>query len=523
VRIKRYGATFIIFALIVAFTMILSGGFALAEPVASNIICIDILTVNDFHGALEPVDKNPGAAVLAGYLKAESAQNPSATLIVSAGDMFQGTPDSNLLYGKTVMQFMKIVGFDAMALGNHEFDWGLEVLKERSGEANFPLLAANILDKDSGRPVDFVKRYVIIEKQGVKIAVIGIVTPETAVTTNPKIVSGFVFADPATTLNSLIPEVRSKGADIIVVVAHLASYSGDSPGEVIGDAAELAGNVIGVDAIVSGHSHQKVAGKVNIVPIVQAGYSGRMAGKVSLVYLKDTREIVASTVAVSAITSRDAAPDSEVSAIVEHSQAEIAPVKNVILGTTLRGLAHDRYELSQLGQWVADRMREAANSDIALQNGGGLRTSILAGKITAGDLYAVIPFDNTLYRVEMTGAQILAALEFGIGNKNYGMVQFSGLKVIYNATLPEGQRVVSATMLDGSRLEKEKTYSVANNDFLVAGGDGFTMIKDAACAVDLFTPLRDVIAEAIKKAGIVDQKVDDRLTGMDYLSLPLAA
>lgn len=511
---KRYNPIFILLALIITFSLILPGGFGQAEPAASNIICIDLLTVNDFHGAITSVDKNPGAAVMAGYLKAQAAKNPAATLIVSAGDMFQGTPDSNLLYGKTVMQLLNIIGFDAMALGNHEFDWGLAVLKERTAEASFPLLAANILDKDTLQPVDFVKRYVIIEKQGVKIGVIGIVTPETAVTTSPKIVSGFVFGDPAATLNSLIPEVRGKGADIIVVVTHLASYSGELAGEVSGDAADLAGSVPGIDVIVSGHSHQKVAGKVNAVPIVQAGYSGRVVGKISLVYMKNSREIVASTVAVDDVTGREVAPDPLVSAIVARSQVEIAPVKSKIFGTTLHGLAHDRYELSPLGQWVADRMREAANADIALQNGGGLRTSILAGTITAGDLYAVIPFDNTLYRVEMTGAKILAALEFGIGNKTFGTVQFSGLKVKYDAAQPEGQRIMSVVLLDGSPLEKEKTYTVATNDFLVEGGDGFSMIKDAPRAVDLFMPLRDVIAEAVRKAGQVDHIIDDRLTSM---------
>jgi len=482
-------------------------GAAAAAPASAGVIRLDILTVNDFHGALAADGRNPGAAVLAGYLAAEKAKNPAGTLILSAGDMFQGSPDSNLLYGKTAVGFMNAAGFDAMALGNHEFDWGLPVLKQRMAQATFPLLAANIIDRATGRPADFVKPYIIIEKQGIKIAVVGLTTPDTAVTTNPKNVAGLTFADPSGALSALMPELKARGAEIIIALGHLASYPGAEPG---GEAAALA-DVPGLAAIVSGHSHEKVAGRAGGIPIVQAAYSGRAVGKIALAYSKDSRRLLGATATVVDITGDSAPPDARVAALVAASRVEIAPVKNLVLGRAATALPHDRYQLSPLGQWAADALRTAAGADIAFQNGGGLRTGLAAGTITLGDLYAVMPFDNTLYTVEMTGGEIAAALEYGIANPKFGMLQFSGLRVAYDPAAPAGRRLVSVTLADGSQLAADRTYAVAVNDFLVAGGDGFTMIKAARRHTDTYRPLREVLAEAVQKAGIIRFAGDDRL------------
>jgi 5'-nucleotidase/UDP-sugar diphosphatase len=486
-----------------------------AEPALVN---IDILTVNDFHGALPAAGRNPGAAAVAAYLQSQRAHNPAGTLILSAGDMFQGTPDSNLLRGKTVIEVMNAVGFDAMALGNHEFDWGLDVLKERQAQAAFPMLAANIVDKATARPVTFVKPYIIIEKQGVKVAVVGLTTPDTAVTTNPRFVGGFQFADPVRTMTALIPELKSQGADIIVVLGHLASYPGTEPA---GEATALTA-VTGVDVIISGHSHRLVAGKVAGVPVVQADYNGRAVGKISLVYSRQDHRLLASTV-----TSTKLEPgwpaDLRIAAIVAQAQREIAPMKSEVLGRTESGLVHDRYQLSPLGQWVADVMRQASGADIAFMNGGGLRAGLPAGTVTMGDLYTVMPFDNALEVATMTGAQVLAALEHGLGNEKFGRLQYAGLRVTYDAAQPEGRRVVAAQLADGSALDPAAIYQVAVNDFMAVGGDDYTMIKAAKEIVDTFRPLRDVLAEAIRKAGVIRIDSDDRLRPVSVLPSGLIA
>lgn len=494
-------------------SMLLTAGQAMAAESNTNsdIVQLEILTVNDFHGALAENGKNPGAAKLAEYLLEARAQNPDGVLLLSAGDMFQGTPDSNLLYGKTVVDIMNYAKFDAMTLGNHEFDWGIDVLKQRIAQANFPYVCANVIDKRTGKPVDFAKPYVLLQRNGVKIGVIGIATPETAYKTNPRVVSGYIFADPVKVVNTLVPEIKRQGADVIVVLSHLASWM-EGNDAIDGDAAMLALQAGGIDAIVSGHSHKMVYGKVNGIPIVQAYYNGRAVGKIELTYNRSSHQVESSAVSVTTLPYDGLTADNQVQLMLEKAQAEIAPVKNVKVGQTARALSHDRNEPDEtlLGQWVTDVMRQTAGADIAFQNGGGLRTGLPQGTITMGNLYEVMPFDNTLYTVELTGQQVMEVLEYGIMNKKIGMVQYSGVKVSYNADGPQDGRIVAVTLPDGTPLSPEKTYKVVTNDFMAAGGDGFTVFKEGKNLHDTCILVRDVLANAIRKQKVVDFAGDDR-------------
>lgn len=499
-RFRRLTAVLLILVLVLSLT----GAAWATQP---GVVRLDILAVNDFHGALAADGKNPGAAALASFLEAERAKNPNGTLILSAGDMFQGTPDSNLLHGKTVVEFMNAVGFDAMTLGNHEFDWGLDVLRERMAQAAFPMLSANIVDRSSGRRADLVPPYAIIERAGIKIAVVGLTTPDTAVTTNPRNVENFIFANPAATLKALVPELKARGADVIVALAHLASYPGEAPGDEADDLVAAMGSNLA--AVISGHSHLRVADDDD-VPVVQGYYNGRSVAGVSLAVSTRSGEVLGSTAWVKDVPA-GIAPDKRVAAIVAASQSEIAPVKGLVLGRAATALPHDRYRLSPLGRWATDAMRLAARADIALCNGGSLRTGLAAGPVTQGDMYAVMPFDDNLNMAEMTGAQVLAALEYGIANPKFGTLQFSGLTVEYRAAAPAGLRVAAATLADGSPLEAGKTYLVAVSDFLVAGGDGYDMIKAAARHTNTFLTLRDALAEAVRKAGVIRFQGDGRL------------
>lgn len=497
--IRRLTAALIVLLL----AALLAGAAWSPQP---GVVRLDLVSVNDFHGALAANGQNPGAARLAAFLKAERAKNPAGTLLLSAGDMFQGSPDSNLLHGKTVVAFMNEAGFDAMALGNHEFDWGLDVLRERKAQAAFPMLSANIMEKDSGRRVEFVRPYIILERQGLKIAVVGFTTPDTAVTTNPKHVAKFLFADPSAVLTALLPELKAQGVAVVVALGHLASYPGEEPA---GEAAELA-KTGAVAAVISGHSHLKVAGKVAGVPVVQAYYNGRSVAVVHLAVNAANGELLGATAEVRDVPA-DLAPDPATAAIVAAAQREIAPVKGLVLGRSAATLSHDRYQLSPLGQWVTDAMRAAVQTDIALCNGGGLRTGLAAGTVTLGDLYAVVPFDNNLYVAAMTGGQVLAALEHGVGNEKFGTLQFSGLRVEFDRHAPAGSRVKAVTLADGSPLAAERVYTVAVSDFLVAGGDEYVMVKAAASHTDTFRQLRDVLAEAVRQAGVIRFQPDERL------------
>ncbi|MDR3563604.1 MAG: 5'-nucleotidase C-terminal domain-containing protein [Negativicutes bacterium] len=494
-----------------AILLLIPFGGAAAEESAANLVGIQILTVNDFHGALLENGKNPGAAKLAQYIRTMKSHNPSGTLVLSAGDMFQGTPDSNLLGGKTVVEVMNSIGFDAMVLGNHEFDWGVAVLKKRISESSFPYLAANVVDRATGKTAAFVKPYTIVERCGLRIAVIGVATPETAYKSSAKVVAAFDFGDPASTVHGLLPELARQHVDLIVALTHLAGYM-DGEGNVSDDAAVLAAKEPALAAVVSGHSHQWVAGEVNGIPVVQALYSGRAVGEIDILYKKSSHQVLFANAAVTALPTAGLTADPAVEAIVGKAQQEIAPVKNLVLGRTDVVLAHDREGLasSLLGQWTSDIMRQATGADIAFQNAGGLRTSITAGPITMGNLYEVAPFDNTLVTVDMTGEQIMQVLEHGLFSTKIGMVQYSGLKVTFDSSLPPERRILAVTLADGTPLAADRTYKVVTNDFMAGGGDQFTMFGQGKNMVDTYIPLRDTLADFIRQHPVLSPRVDDR-------------
>lgn len=496
--------------------LILLTSLACAMPVSSDFITLTVLTVNDFHGAMAESGNNPGAAKLAKFLKDQQAINPQGTLILSAGDMFQGSPDSNMLYGKTVVSFMNEVGFAATTIGNHEFDWGMDKLRERMIQSQFPYLAANCFDKQTNQPV--FTPYVMIEKYGIKIAVIGIATPETTYKTNSKVIESYYFAEPAAVVKALLPKVRSQGAEVVIVLSHLGCEAGYK-NSIHGEAADFAQKVSGIDLLVTGHTHTKIAGTVNNIPIVQANYNGRAVGKVNLVYSRMDKKVISAMVNVFDLPTHELTDDAAVKQIVDAAQLEIAPVKNTVLGRTVKTLTHDRFHFSLLGQWTSDIMRQAANADIAFQNGGGLRAPIEAGDITTGDLYEVIPFDNRLFTVELTGNQIVKVLEHGISNPKYGMVQFSGIHVKYDESRPKGKRVVEVKLNNGRNLVADKYYKVATNDFMAFGGDEFFMFKEGRNKTDTNLPIRDILSEAIRKAKIVDYKGDNRLVVIKLIEI----
>ncbi len=480
------------------------------EQPSGSTVELAILSINDFHGALTEAGRNPGIAKLGTYIMEEKRRNPEGTLVLSAGDMFQGSPESNMLHGKTVVEAMNEIGFDAMVVGNHEFDWGVETLKRQIAQSGFPYLGANVLDKRTRKPVKFLKPYVILKKNGIRVAVIGIATPETAYKSAPKVVGDFIFADPAKTVRELVPALRKK-AEVIVVLSHLGCEADEKTGEIRGEAADFARAVQGVDLIITGHSHQRIVGKVNEIPLVQAGEYGRTVGKANFTYSAAAKGITFSITSLTDLPTPGLLANPRLAELLEQAQGEIAPLKNTVLGRTPWELSHDRSRLSLLGQWSADVMRTAVKADIAFLNGGGLRTSIQAGEITVGKMYEVMPFDNTLYVIELNGKQVMDVLQHGIKNHKVGMLQFSGLRVHYDAAMPAGERI-TATMADGTPLVLDRLYKVVTNDFMAAGGDEYNTFKEGKNGFDTHIPLREELMKALKKQQLLRYEGDNRFT-----------
>ncbi len=495
----------------------------LVQPfaLAAENIRLDILTINDFHGALLEEGKTPGAAKLSGFIKEVRSQNPRGTVLVSAGDMFQGTVRSNILYGKPVIEMMNAMNFATMAIGNHEFDWGIDVLHARAKEAKFPMIAANITNKDTGKAVNFTVPYIVKKINGINVGLIGITTPETAYTSNISVVSKYNFNDPAETVKRVYRKIKGAGAEVIVVVGHLGSaQSGDViSGEAVDMINAISGTEYKVDAVISAHTHNVVKGKVQGIPIVQAGSSGRNVGSLVLYYSPDEKTVVDSSVDVLGVSENQKAYR-KVEKIVARSAKKAHVIENTIIGST-EGLAHDRHTLSQLGMWATDAMREITNVDIAVTNGGGLRKPIAPGKITLGTIYDIAPFDNTVITMQMTGKQIREIFEFGLDSQ-LGLLQYSGVNIVYDASRVKGNKIVSIKLVNGEELSDDALYSICTNDFLAEGGDGYTFFKQGKDIYNTNIVFRSVLIEAVEKAGDVvfaeDGRFEEQTVGINKLA-----
>lgn len=497
----------------------LLAGTVVFVPKENNVKKISLLTSNDFHGLLAEGGSDPGIAKLVAYLKAQEKLNKNGTLILSAGDMFQGSADSNLMYGMPVVTAMNTAGFDAMVLGNHEFDWGLDKLKERIAQSKFPYLAANLVEKSTGKTPDFVKPYEIINVNGVNIGIIGIVTPETATKTKPDLVAPYDFRNPAEVVNALAPEVRKAGADIIVVLSHLGADQ-NKEGVITGEAADLAKAVTGVDAIIAGHTHLTVSGTVNNIPIVEAYKNGRSVGRIDLYFDTKEKKVVEAIPSVDGSVKK-AAADANVAGWFNYLQTIIGPVKNEVIGKATADFPHSPKDTQTtlLGNWATDVMRKEVNADIAIQNGGGLRRDLPAGEITMGVLYEIMPFDNTLYTMDLTGKQVKAAIEHGIMSEDFNPGQFSGLIVKYDSKKAAGERIVEIKLADGTPLDDNKLYKMVTNDFQASGGDKYDMFKEGANGKDTSIPVRDVLVNEIKAKGTISPVDDGRLTDINKTSM----
>lgn len=472
---------------------------------------ITILTINDYHGSLAPAGSNVGAAKLVDAIKTEKAKNPEGTIIVSAGDNYQGSAMSNMLYGEPVSEVLKEMGLELSAVGNHEFDWGIDKIIKWAEDGELTFVVTNIYDIRTNEPVDWAEPFVIIEKMGIKVGFIGLATPETAYKTLKANVVNYEFRDPMEVITEWVPKVKDAGADIIIALTHLGSFQ-DKEGNITGEAATIS-EVDGVDAVISGHTHQRVSGLVNGKPLVQAYKNGRSIGKITFVFDENNKLVSAEPFLDNIYKRPDTLKDdANTLAIYMKYEEELGPVLGKVLGKTTVDLDHDRYAgPSLLGEWACDIMRDKAGVQIAMTNGGGLRTDIPAGEITAGILYEVMPFDNTLYTMKLSGADVKSNIEHGIMNEDIGWIQISGVKVTYNPDAEAGNRITSMILEDGTVVEMDKYYTVVTNDFMFTGGDKYNF-ENSKDGLDTFIPIRDALMDAVEKAGVISPKKQNWLS-----------
>lgn len=476
---------------------------------------ITILHVNDVHGRMEAfvpsdgTDKIGGMTKVAAYVE-ELRKDPEANLLLlSAGDMVHGTNIVNLFSGIPMIEAMNEMGFAAIALGNHEFNYGQEPLKALEAAASFPFLAANVVHADSGEA--FVQESFITEIDGVKIGIFGLSPLETPIVTHPKNVIGLKFADPIETARAIVPRLRAE-ADIVLCLSHLG-YAAD---------LDLATAVPGIDIIVGGHSHTEIP-----VPelagesiLVQAGEWAKYLGVLEIEVVDGKIESYSGELVAMDAAVPDSAPDSAIEAIIGKYNQALEEKMAVVVGHTEVALdgerAHVRTGTTNLANLITDAMRGASGADIVITNGGGIRASIPAGDITMGSIYTVLPFDNSLVVIELSGKDLLAALEHGIGNypsQAGSFAQVSGLTFTFDPSKPAGSRILEV-LVAGEPLEADRLYAVATNDFMAAGGDGYVWFAEANILFDSGEMLRDVVAGYLSEQESVEASSEIRIVSV---------
>ncbi|HOC53082.1 MAG TPA: 5'-nucleotidase C-terminal domain-containing protein [Caldisericia bacterium] len=471
---------------------------------------ITILHTNDVHGYLTGTDaKNGGVARIATIVKQEREKNPN-TILIDAGDHIQGANISNFFKGKNVIEVYNAMGYNYATFGNHEFDWGKVVTKERINEAQFTYLCANIIDTSTGNTFA-PKAYDTKEYSTLKLGFYGLDTDELPILVNPTGIEGLKILDPTDTSKDMVSTLKKEGTDFIISISHLG-YDKDKL---------LAGSVEGIDLIIGGHSHT-VLNKVDLVNniyIVQTGEKGLNLGKIYLQFENDYSGSKLVNFRYTLIPITDTIKeDSTIKAIITPYEEKLKKEMDVVIGETLVDLDGERGNVrtkeTNLGNLVADFMKELANSDIAITNGGGIRASIKKGLVKIGDAYNVLPFDNLIVKIEVTGKDIVEAIENGVSQVETAQGRFpqiSGLVVKVNKNKPPMSRVVEV-LFNGEPIELDKIYTVATNDFMASGGDGYTSFKNAKSSVwATGNWMRDDFVEYIKKHSPLNPQVEGRI------------
>lgn len=468
----------------------------LLDEVSGKLI---ILHTNDIHGrAVSDISGGTFGYAAVAKLKKDLTAQGASVLLLDAGDASQGTPLVNIGYGKSAMEFMNAAGYDAMSPGNHEFDWGIDNLLQIREVAQFPMLAANIVDKVSGEQ-KFEARKVFDMPNGMKVGVFGLDTPEVLTKTHPDKVKGisiYMEQELYDCAQAQVDALKAENCDLIVCLAHLGVAEESIPNRSI----DVLNNVTGIDLMIDGHSHTVIDGgeQVNGTLLVSTGEYFHNIGVVTYDGKALSANLMGSPI------------DSEVDTLINAMNAEVEEQLSVAFATTEVVLNGERdpgvrTEETNLGDFAADAIlwaaRKALGEDAAvaaITNGGGIRTSIQAGDITMSDMKTVFPFGNQVTVISVTGAELLEALEAATHTTPDAIGAFPQVADIVfsiNTTVPyeqgdmypdstyyapakPGSRVTIKSV-GGQAFDEKALYAIATNDFTAAGGDTYYAFRYA--------------------------------------------
>lgn len=479
--------------------LIALGAFAQAQRAS-------FLTFNDVY-ELQAVDGGTrgGAAAVANVIHQVKAFDPQ-TLVLFAGDLLSPSVMSNAFQGAQMVEALNRMGVDYATLGNHEFDFGLAVLKQRIQESDFTWLSANILDSATGKPIAGTQPDAVIEVGGVKVGLFGVAYDFSSILANA---SAVTFKDPIVTAKAEVAKLKGEGATFIVALTH-EDHAQD---------CQLSAEVSGIDLIVGGHDHAAMLDtQCGHAPYVKASSDWRNVWDVKVDFSGKSPAMTFDNLPVTEHTPKDPG----MQAMVQRYTAQLDASFSEVLGksvVSLDAVEKDvRASETNLGDFIADAIRGATHADVAIMNGGGIRTdrSYPAGPVTKKDVYAILPFGNKVVVVKAKGSVLAAALENGVSQREQlagRFPQVSGVRFALQPSQPSGHRVSDITV-GGKPLDPNATYSVAINDYMYGGGDGYTMFKGLPTAVSPSEGplLADVVANAVKADGTIAPRTDGRIT-----------
>ena len=502
---------------------------------------IVILHTNDVHGAIS------GYAKVAALKDAYEARG-AYVLLMDAGDFIQGDPTVSTSEGATAVELMNLAGYDVASMGNHEFDYGYQNLKDLEADADFTIVDANVLYNGQ---VAFEDNVVFTAPDGTKIGVFGLDTPETATKAHPAKIQGVTFLAGDKMFDCAQDQVdalEAEGCEYIICLGHLG-IDAESTGN---RSIDLLEKVTGIDVFIDGHSHSTLeeikeatngTGKVGDTVLTS---TGTKLANVGMVDISPDGTISTSSLATSELT---VTPDAKVAARAEEIQKEIDADYGTVFAKTEVALdgekANVRTGETQLGDLIADAMLWQAGLldegvDAAVTNGGGIRASIAAGDITKKDINTVLPFGNTLYVVKVTGAELLEALEastYCTPEAIGGFPQVAGIEFTVNTGAqfdtkelypgstygkPASINRVMIQTVGGEAFNPEETYTIVTNDFMGAGGDTYYAFKAASSGYDSGVPLDEVVMDYITSElkGVVSKaqygETDNRIHTISY-------
>jgi 5'-nucleotidase len=506
---------------------------------------IQILNVSDFHGQLDPTDvfgvgNVGGAAALATYFQRDRAVNPN-TLLFTAGDAVGASPPlSSFFEDRPTIEWMNEVRFTADSLGNHNFDFGLERLQDQIDLAEFDYLAAN-LDIPTGE-LTGVKPYEIYEVAGVNVAVIGLTNPEAPELTLPGSLGGITITDPVEAAIEAREAARREGATVFVVLPHMGVTNIDDAGTASGPLIDLADSLEGFDLILGDHTDVQFADHINGALVTENRSKGLTYSKVDLEVNVRNGKVVDSTVEFVTPLAADVEPDANTIELLAPYRVALAEAFDGEVGIATdffpRGGNIERDREVAIGNLIADSMRVAYGTDVAFTNGGGIRAPLPSSylpqdtllrrlgapyqvgppfDLVVGDIYEVLPFGNDVLTRTVTGAQLHAVLEHGVAAMpaaNGRFPQISGFEFTYDVAAVAGSRVTEVVLDDGTPVLRDgTTYTLATNNFVNAGGDGYTMLADGGGVTrDL---MANVLLDHVEELGTITPTVDGRITRLN--------